>query len=93
VEAGDDVGFALDPAGVVGCAAERGVEERLVGLAEAADVDDEKVLAGEGEFAECEAEAPGGVVVEGGEDEVGFLTGNDCEVFSNGHDGRVSASC
>jgi hypothetical protein len=39
-----------------------------VRLAEAADVDDDGLLAGEGEFAEAEAKAPGGVVVEAGEE-------------------------
>ena len=76
VEAGDDVDLALDPAGVVGCSSERGVEERLVGLAEAADVDDDGLFAGDGEVAEAEAETPGGVVVEAGEVEFGFLTGD-----------------
>ena len=76
VEAGDDVGFAQDPAGVVGRASECGVEERLVGLAEAADVDDDGLLAGDGEVAEAEAETPGGVVVEAGEVEFGFLAGD-----------------
>lgn len=42
MEAGDDVGFSLDPAGIVGRGAGKcGVEERLVGLAEAADIDDD----------------------------------------------------
>jgi len=46
MEAGDDVRFALHPAGVVRRGAgEGGVEERLVGLAEAADVDDDGVFA------------------------------------------------
>jgi hypothetical protein len=76
VEAGDDVGFALHPSGVVRCTAERGVEERLVGLAEAADVDDDGLFAGEGEFAKAEAETPGGVVVEAGKEEFGFLAGD-----------------
>src|SRR6185503_2776296 len=81
VEAGDDVGFALDPAGVVGRgASERGVEERLGRIAEAADVDDESVAAGEGEFAQGVAETPGGAGVEGGEDELGFLAGDGGEV-------------
>jgi len=65
-----------------GVPAEGGVEERLVGLAEAADVDDDGLLAGESEFAEAEAETPGGVVVEVGEVEFGFLTGDDGEVPS-----------
>ena len=82
VEAGDDVGFAVDPAGVFGRGAGKGgVEERLVGLAEAADVDDEGVVAGEGELAEGEAETPGDVVVEGGEEKLGFLAGDEGEVF------------
>ena len=82
VEAGDNVGFAVDPAGVLGRGAGEGsVEEGLVGLAEAADVDDEGVVAGEGELAEGKAEAPCGVVVEGGEEEFGFLAGDEGEVF------------
>jgi hypothetical protein len=48
VEAGYDVDLALDPAGVVRRSSERGVEERLVWLAEAADVDDDGLAAGEG---------------------------------------------
>jgi len=85
MEAGDDVGFTEDPAGVVGSSAECGVEERLIGLAEAADVDDNGLLAGEGELAETEAETPCSVVVEAGEAEVDFLTGDGGEVFGNGH--------
>ena len=85
MEAGDHVDLALDPAGVVGCSSERGVEERLVRLAEAADVDDDGLLAGENEFAEAEAETPGGVVVEAGEVEFGFLAGDCGEVFGDGH--------
>ncbi len=55
MEAGDDVALALDPAGIVRrCAGEGGVEERLVGIAEAADVDDDGVLAGDGQLAEAE---------------------------------------
>ncbi len=44
-----------------------------MGLAEAADVDDDGLTAGDGQFAEAEAEAPGGVVVEAGEEKFGFL--------------------
>jgi hypothetical protein len=82
MEAGDDVDLALDPAGVVRRSSERGVEERLVGLAEAADVDDDGLLAGESELAEAEAEPPGSVVVEAGKDEFGFLAGDGGEVRS-----------
>jgi hypothetical protein len=86
VEAGDDVGFALDPAGVVGRGAGHGgVEEWLVGLAEAADVDDDGVAAGDGEFAEGEAETPCGFGIEGGEEEFCFLAGDDGEVVGDGH--------
>ena len=82
VEAGDDVGFALDPAGIVGRGAgESGVEEGLVRIAEAADVDDDGKLAGEGELAEGEAEAPRGVVVEVGKVKLGFLVDDGGEVF------------
>ena len=82
VEAGDDVGFALDPADVVGRGAgECGVEERQRGLAEAADVDDDGLFAGDGKFAEGEAETPGGVGVEVGEVEVGFLSDDGGDVF------------
>jgi hypothetical protein len=76
VEAGDDVALALHPAGVVGSSAERGVEERLIGLAEATDVYDDGLLALEREIAEGEADSPGGVVVEVREDEFGFLMGD-----------------
>ena len=82
METGYDVRFALDPAGVVGRGAgECGVEERLVGLAEAADVDDDGVAASDGELAQGEAEPPCGLCVEGGEDELGFLPGDQGEVF------------
>jgi hypothetical protein len=74
VEAGYDVDLALDPTLIVGCGAgECGVEERLVRLTETADVDDDRLLAGDGQFAEAEAETPGGVVVEVGKVEFGFL--------------------
>ncbi len=77
VEAGDDVRFcARTQRGCRGRAGEGGVEERLVGLAEAADVGDDALIAGESKLAEGEADAPGGVVVEGGEDEFFFLAVN-----------------
>jgi hypothetical protein len=86
MEAGDDIAFALDPAGIVGCCSgECGVEEGLVGIAKAADVDDDGVLASGGQIAEAETEAPGSVVVEAGEAEFGFLSGDDGEVFGEGH--------
>jgi hypothetical protein len=86
VEAGDDVGFALDPAGVVGCGAgEGGVEEGLIRVAEAADVDDDGKLAGESQLAEGEAEAPCGAVVEVGEMKLCFLMDDGGEVFGQGH--------
>ncbi len=82
VEAGDHVRFALDPAGVVGRGAwEGGVEERMVRMAETADVDDDGVATGEGEFAEGGAEAPCGFGVEGGEDKFRFLSSDGGEVF------------
>ncbi len=78
MEAGDYVDFALDPPlAVGGGSGERGIEELLVGLAEAAYVDDDALVAGESEVAEGEAEMPGGVVVEGGEAEFGFLSGDE----------------
>ena len=90
VEAGDDVGFALDPPGVVGRAAgECGVEEWLGRIAEAADIDDDSEFAGESELAEGEAEAPCGVVVEVGEVELGFLEEDRGEIFGEGHGGRI----
>ena len=85
METGNDVGFTLHPAGVVRGAAERGVEERLVRLAEAADVDDDGLTAGDGQFAEAETEAPGRVVVEAGEEKISFLASDDGEVFGNSH--------
>ena len=85
VEASDDVGFALDPAGVVGGSAESGVEERLVGLAEAANVDHDGLLAGECELAEADTETPCDVIVEVGEEEFGFLTGDGGKVFCDRH--------
>ncbi len=90
MEAGDDVGFALDPAGVVGGGAgQGGIEEGLLRVAEAADVDDDLVLAGDGEFAEGEAEAPGGVGVEVGEVEIGFLADDGGYVVREGHESRI----
>src|ERR1700737_2463768 len=89
MEAGDDVRLALHPAGVVGRGAgERGVEERLVRLAEAADVDHDGVAAGDGQLAEGEAQAPGDVVIEGGEDELLFLAGDGADVVLDGHGGE-----
>jgi len=86
MEAGDDVAFALNPTRVVGCCAgEGGIEEGLVGIAKAADIDDDGVLAGDGQVAKAETETPGGVIVEAGEAELGFLPGDDCEVFGDGH--------
>ncbi len=88
MKAGDDVALALDPAWIVGCRAwEGGVEEGLVGVAKAADVDDDGVLASGGQVAKAETETPGGVVVEAGEAEFGFLSGDDGEVFGDGHFG------
>ena len=93
VEACDDVDLSRDPAlAVGGGSGERGVEELLVGLAEAADVDDDALIAGGCEIAEGQAEMPGGVVVEGGEAEFGFLSGDQGEVFGEGHRWRVSGA-
>ena len=89
VETADNVRFSLHPALIVRCGAgKRGVEERLVWLAEAADVDDDGLFAGESEFAEAETKAPCGVVAEAGEAEFGFLAGDCSEVFEIGR-----ASC
>jgi hypothetical protein len=78
MEACYDVDLSLNPAlAVGGSAGECRVEELLVGLAEAADVDDDTLVAGEGQIAEGQAQLPGSVVVEGGEAEFGFLTGNE----------------
>lgn len=86
MEAGDDVRFALDPAGVVGRGAgKRGVEERLLRVAETANVDDDGELARESELAQCEAKVPRGVVVEVGEVQLGFLVNDRGEVFCEGH--------
>ena len=86
MEAGDDGDLAGDPALIVGRGAgEGGVEELLVGGAEAADVGDDLLIAGESELAEGEADAPCGVVVEGGEDELFFLAGDGGDVFGDGH--------
>ena len=54
MEAGDNIGFALHPAGVVRSSAKRGVKERLMRLAEAAYVDDNSLLTGNGEFAHAQ---------------------------------------
>lgn len=65
VEAGDDVCLASGPACVVGGrAGESGVEEGLGGRAEAADVEHEGVLAGDGKLADHAAQAPGDACVE-----------------------------
>jgi hypothetical protein len=86
IKAGDDVVLALHPAGVVGrSAGHGGVEERLVRLAEAADVDDDGVVAGDGKLAQRKAEAPGGFGIEGGKDEFCFLAGDGGEVVGDGH--------
>jgi len=86
MEAGDDVRFSLHPAGIIwGRAGESGVEERLVGLAEAANIDDERLVAGGGQFTEALAETPGGVVVEAGEAEFRFLASDGGEVFGDRH--------
>lgn len=91
MEAGDDVDFALDPAGVVGGGAwERVVEELLVGLSEASDVDDDGLFAGDGEFAEGEAEGPGDFWIEGGEAEELLLVGDAGDVVGEGHAGLCS---
>lgn len=93
VEAGDDVDLALDPARVVRRGAgEGGVEEGLVGLAEAADVDDDGLAAGDGQIAKAEAEAPGGVMVKVRKTKFGFLTGDGDEVFGNCH-GSLLLGC
>ena len=86
MKAGDHVRFTLHPARVVRSSARKGcVEERLVGLAEAADVDDDGLVAGDGQLAEGEAKAPSGVVVEVWEVEFGLLTGDGGEVFGDCH--------
>ena len=86
VEAGDDVDLAADPAGVVGGGAGEGaVEELLVGGAEAADIDNDVQVAGDGEFAEERAELPGGLGGEGLEGEGGFLQLDGGEIFGDGH--------
>src|SRR5437764_113792 len=85
MESRNNIGLTLHPAGIVRRPAERRVEERLVRLAEAADVDDDDLLAGQGEVAKAHAETPGRVVVEAWEAELGFLTCNDGEVFGESH--------
>jgi len=53
VEARDDVRFALDPAGVVGSGSgERGIEEWLVRVAEAANIDNDALATGDCQVAE-----------------------------------------
>ena len=94
MEAGDDVDLALDPAGVVGRGAgEGGVEKLLVGLAEAANVDDDGVIAIGGELAKGEAEGPGGIVVEGGEEEFFFLLRDGCDVVGDGQGETPEGGC
>ena len=48
-----------------------------MGLAEAADIDGERLVAGDGEFPEGEAQMPCCFEVEGGEYEELFLPGDD----------------
>ena len=75
MEARDDVRFALDPAGVVGRGSgECGVEERLVRIAEAADIDDDALATGDGQLAEGGAQSPCGFGIEGRQNECGLLT-------------------
>lgn len=91
MEAGDGVDLALDPAGVIGGGAGSGSEEELlVGGAEAANVDDEAVMAGDGEFVEDRAELPGYVGVEAEEVEGLLLVGDAGEVVGGGGHGRNS---
>jgi hypothetical protein len=87
VEAGDYVRFAAGPAGVVGGGAgEGGEEEALDGTAEAADVDDDGMVALGGEGAEDVAEGPGDVGVEVREGEGGLLKLNVGGVLFGGGD-------
>ena len=95
VKARDGAGFAADPAGIVGRGAGQGaVKEWLVGVAEAADVDDEGLAARDGQLAEQGAELPGDFGREGVEGEGGFLKGElgDIlrDVLGDGH-GRERA--
>ena len=86
VEAGYYVRFAFNPAGVVGRGAgERGVEERLVRVAEAADIDDDGVAAGDRQLAEGEAQSPCSFCVEGGQDQLCFLADDSGEIVCDGH--------
>ena len=86
MEASDDVGFSLDPAGVVwGSVGKGGVEEGLVGLAEAADIDDDGVVSSYRHIAEGEAEVPGDVVIEVREAELCLLADDCGDVFGDGH--------
>ena len=86
METGDHVRFALDPTGIVrGGAGQGGVEERLVRLAEAANVDNDGVAAGNGEFAQGTAKTPGGFGIEGGEDKLRFLPGDGDEIVIERH--------
>jgi len=57
-----------------------------VGLAEAADIDDHRLVSRVGKFAEVLSEPPGGVVVEAGEEEFCFLTSDGGKVFGDGHE-------
>lgn len=83
----DDVDFAADPFGLIGNGAGKGAVKEL--LAEAANVDDEIVAAGESQVAESRAEIPGGGFVEYFEDELGFLMGDGSEIVVCGHGWNV----
>src|SRR5947207_806530 len=66
MESRNNIGLALHPPCIVGRSSQRSVEERLMRLPEATDVDDDGLIASNGEFAEAEAETPSGVVIEAG---------------------------
>lgn len=91
VKAGDDVNLALHPACIVGSRpCERGVEELLIGLAEAAYVDHYVLAAREREITHQIAKCPGDVMIEARKAQFSFLTLYEFDVFVEGHAERIA---
>lgn len=86
VKTGDYTGFAGYPARIVGRGAGQGAEEeRLIGVSEAANVDYERQVARDGEFAEQASELPCRLGAEGLERQGGLLNCELGDVFGECH--------
>jgi hypothetical protein len=82
VEAGDDVDLTRHPALVVrGSTGQSAVEELLVRRAEAANVDHQRVTAGDGEVAQRGANLPRGVRREARKGDGALLMNDGGEIF------------